>query len=494
MRIVEVTLENFKIFKGKFVFPINSNFVFLVGENNTGKSSLMEAINFLKLGLPPTKSFTDLKNKYSLESEHVKVTVKFQGNIKGVINIFSEKKYEKYVYEEEGVETILAQRSSENKPIKQNGKDVELSLKTITLWNSETNQFENPSGIDTVFKTLFETQFVWADTNPDDIADFGSTKICGSLLKNSIGDFFETDKWKQFERVHKETFCQGDDCLNKKIETLEEKIKVLLLNQYGQANIKFNFSLPDTSTFYKSGKILVDEVPLKETGSGLQRAIALTIIQIYAEDLIYSKENPDATKPLFFFIDEPEICLHPKAQKLLLAALTEISKHQQIFVTTHSPYLLKEYRSDKHNLFVFNKQGDTISITPSIAINLFRWSPSWGEINYLAYGMPTMEFHDELYGSLHESFIFKAQDEVEAKRRSYIGVFDTEVLAGNNALKKIKKWSELKNGTQQTPYPVTLSTFIRNKVHHPESTQLDVYTDIELTESIEEMIELTKQP
>ncbi|MEJ7623791.1 MAG: AAA family ATPase [Pyrinomonadaceae bacterium] len=39
-----------------------------------------------------------------------------------------------------------------------------------------------------------------------------------------------------------------------------------------------------------------------------------------------------------FIIDEPELSLHPTAQKRLAQLLSELSKHKQVIVCTHSPY------------------------------------------------------------------------------------------------------------------------------------------------------------
>src|SRR5208337_1024442 len=97
---------------------------------------------------------------------------------------------------------------------------------------------------------------------------------------------------------------------------------------------------------------------------------------------------------------------------------------------------------------------------------------TWGEICYFAYNLPTLEFHSELYGALHEKFISAAASEDEAKRRSFVKTFDLEVIAIGNTTKQNKKWSELRNGVQENPYPVTLSTFIRHEMHHPESKQV----------------------
>ena len=72
----------------------------------------------------------------------------------------------------------------------------------------------------------------------------------------------------------------------------------------------------------------------------MQRSVALALLQVYAESLVQNPENPDIQKPFYLFIDEPEICLHPQAQKKLLVALKGIAKQKQLFITSHSPYFI----------------------------------------------------------------------------------------------------------------------------------------------------------
>ena len=493
MRIANITVENYKIFKGKHSFDFEGNLIFLVGENNSGKSTLFEAVNFVKLGLPKEKKVSDVRNKLSLENAPVSCSIKFTGQIKDVIRDFSEAKYEPYVFEESGIETILVQRSSEDKVIKQNGKDKSLSIKTVTIWNPASNQFENPSGIDSVLSTLFEAQFIWADTDPSDVSDFGSTKICGRLLTEAVGDFFDGDQWKIFTKIHQQTFHGDGDSLSKRTQVVEGKIKTILNSQYGDVDVRFNFSLPETSAFYKAGDVTVNDgvlTKLQDKGTGMQRAVSLAMIQVYAQNLVAHTSIPEKSKPLFFFIDEPEICLHPRAQKQLLNALIEISKVQQIYIATHSPYLLRSFDSTKHDLLLFRRVDKAAEVTTSSLLKLFNWSPSWGEINHAAYGLPTIEFHDELYGALNEKYITSGSDDAETSRRSSIKNFDFEILANSDKRNQTKKWSELKKGKQQDAYPVTLQTFIRNRVHHPESTQSEDFSEIELAQSIDYLISL----
>ncbi len=123
MKITQIKIQNFKAFKGENTFDLSSGLIFLVGENNTGKTTLLEAVSFLKSGLPEKRKIEDFKNKQASDSDFVSVQIKIQGNITSVIDDFSEEKYKKYVYKENDIETVLICRSSEQKTVKQGTKE-----------------------------------------------------------------------------------------------------------------------------------------------------------------------------------------------------------------------------------------------------------------------------------------------------------------------------------------------------------------------------------
>lgn len=484
MFIKELKIENFKGFKGEHIFKFDKNFTFLAGDNNTGKSSIFEAVEFLQAGVPKTKKVEDLRNKNT--NGHLFVTIKFQGDLSETVKDFSEEKYLGYIFEENGNETIIAKRTSEESVIYQGKKEVKLDISKITLWNNTTKQFENPSGIDSVFKSLFAAQFIWADTNPDDISDFGSTKICGRLLDGVVGDFFESDQWETFKNTHEETFRKGKTSLAARTKDLEKKIGEIISNQYGLASINFNFQLPDITSFIKAGDININdgtETSSKEKGTGMQRALAIALVQVYAEEITQHPEDPKKKKPLFLFIDEPETFLHPKAQDKLLNALDIISKTQQIFITTHSPYLLGSFNPQRHELFICKKFGDTNEVKSSTNLAHFgKSSPTWGEINYFAFDLVSIEFHNELYGFVQAKAILI--DQVNYIEED----FDNYLIT--NGLPKSKTWIKLNKDRTSTSFSRTLPTFIRNYIHHPENDKNTSFTSEELKSSIEELIKL----
>lgn len=214
------------------------------------------------------------------------------------------------------------------------------------------------------------------------------------------------------------------------------------------------------------------QISSRNLGSGVE--IILTLLLLKS---IYSQEGSRGS--ILFLIDEPELHLHPKAQDKLAELLLNESKTKQIVLASHSPYLLKPLI--KASGLIILKQGETsVQITQQTANNnLFPWSPSWGEITYKAFDMPTIEFHNELYGYLQE-------------QSGHTGINDFESHLVSEGLPSFKTWIEIRNGTQRPPRNATLQTYIRHSIHHPENQANAPYTVDELNQSILEMITLVE--
>lgn len=484
MYISKITLENFKGFNGSYQIEFKRGVNFLVGNNNSGKSSVLESVDFVKNGLG-SNSLNDVK---TVGSNDVTVSIELRGDIKEAIKSnVALKKLDDFVQSDKDGEFLTMRRSSKVEEITQSGKNVTLDIKKLTFYHPSNKQFENPAGKDTTFSSLFEAQFVWADTNPDDVSDFGSTKICGRLLAAAIGDFKSTPQWEAFSDAHRGVFGEAEGSVGSKVKPLKNRIEQILADQYGEAKVDFNFSLPEPSSFIKSGNVRIDDgvdTDAKRKGTGMQRALALALIQAYADSITSVPDEELKKRPLLFFIDEPETFLHPIAQDRLLASFEKLSQDSQVFVTTHSPYLLKIFNKDTHTLHIFKKQdGVTVSMS-SAELNMFsKSSPTWGEINYTAFGVVSVEFHNELYGFIQAKAISEDKDNYN--------IDNFEKYLKSNGCSTVKKWIEIKKGGSEKEHPeATLQTYVRNYIHHPENDKNDPYSPEELSQSIKAMIAL----
>ena len=476
MYFKSLTITNFKSFEDERQVTFSKGLNYIVGDNNCGKSTIVDALRYLAKG---TRDTSALQNKAASEDFSVEAII--AGN--DLPQIVEDKKYSKfknYLLTDQGEPYFRLRRSPKIEEIEQNGKKVKLDGNKVPFWNPETQQFENPLGIDALFKSLVDIVPVLADTSTSDIVDFGSTKTLGKLIAAISQKFQDTKGWKEFQKAHTEAFSDGEDSLSSMTAGTTSEIQELVQKQYGPAEVRLDFTLPDATTFIKGGQLLVTdgnyETPLCDKGTGMQRAVTLALIQVYSNMQHKTKEHA----PLTLLLDEPETWLHPRAQIQLGEALAKISEDEQLFLITHSPYMLRSYRPAQHKLLIFSREDTVPSIRYSDELGLFaNQEPSLGEITYFAFGIPSAEFHDELWGEIHCLIDPGSESGLNKALNKKYG-FDYK-----------KTWIR-DNTTPPTHEQATLPYYIRSSSHHPENRLNDRYTDEELAESTESLIAVLK--
>ena len=476
MYFKSLTITNFKSFEGEQKISFSKGINYIVGDNNCGKSTIVHALRYL---IENAGEQSTLQNKSA--ADDLSVEAEFAGH--DLINIVQSDKYErlaKYLNDDHEEPYFRVRRSPKVETITQGRKTVTLDGKKITFWNPETQQFENPTGIDALFRSLVDLVPVLADTTTSDIVDFGSTKTLGKLISVISHSFQKSPKWKAFQDAHATAFSDGEESLSSLTEDVTNQVESLVQTQYGAAKVRLDFTLPDATTFIKGGQLLVTdgncETPLCDKGTGMQRAVTLALIQVYSNMQHKTKE----LAPLTLLLDEPETWLHPRAQIKLGDALVRIAENEQLFLITHSPYMLRSYQPKQHRLLIFSRDNNVPSIQYSDELGLVaNQEPSLGEITYFAFGISSPEFHDELWGEIHRLIN-------PATERAL-----NNTLHSNHGLDCDKKWKrDGKNGLKSEP--ATLPYYIRNSIHHPENRHNKPYTDDELAESTKSLIAVLK--
>ena len=217
-----------------------------------------------------------------------------------------------------------------------------------------------------------------------------------------------------------------EDAINKFNEISGYKVKLDFINNY----------LPFSNASFTISQDNNMQIGLSDLGSGYEMMFSL----IYSYYL--SKQNG---KSLIILIDEPELHLHPMLQEKFVNFLLEISKSSQIIITTHSPLLIKQ--------FAYNENVKNIILYKDRTVKDFAEQKltyiSSNETNYLAFNLPTEEYHNELY----EELKFKYAEDWTIKR------FDNEFFV--QAKKEKAEYPE--KGIENR---VSLHTYIRNQIHH----------------------------
>lgn len=498
MFIHSLRLANFKSYTGednKIEFSPAVNF--LVGNNNSGKSTIFEAIDFIR----NYSASTDIEALKSISPSgpHYFVEVKLMGEpgeLKEMLdNIGMGRQAEalrKYIIDDH---YIVARRFFDSK---ESAKPIMLLDPEDASKPREERTFKNATGIDASFKKIFDPTFFRATDTPSAVLDFSSTRLLGKLIEHETNGFFDSEKWHQFIQAHQDAFS-AEKGYTSQLKSLEQQLGELTSEHFGSGEIKvsFNFNAPDPMAFVKQGYTTVDdgcaETNLESKGNGLQRAIAFSVIQLYARMMKNnSTDKPQKSIGLFLCIDEPEIWMHPKAQTQLANALSTISNNEQIIIATHSPYMLQSYdpepiepeSKDKNNsskvpseeapcpsnqikdqgrdrLYLCNAPGTSSQnrFERSTALgHIHPHNPSLAEITYMAFQMATPEFHNELLGYIQTKLDTPQLARLDAiftsqyKRPRKYQRFDSRCMTNNSCAIACE----------------TLPIHIRNLIDHPE--------------------------
>ncbi len=211
------------------------------------------------------------------------------------------------------------------------------------------------------------------------------------------------------------------------------------------------------------------------TGSGY--SFLLPIIVVCLGAILIGDEQPTVV------LENPEIYLHPEAQKRLSDFFVFCKSFIQLIVETHSEHLLKnilDKKLKKTKVFVVKKINNDTKYYPFTHKNFKTHPISYPEVIYTAFGIVSPELHIQLYGMLHSNFT--NQNPANLSLKCFDGY-----LTGIPGV-PCKTWTNTNNNTHYN----TLPTFIRNKIDHPEARDANnkkySYTETELKTSIDWML------
>lgn len=486
MKIKKLTINNFRGIKNQ-TLNLKELSIF-IGDNTTGKTSIIEAINY---ALSPYFLSGKIKHTdfYRGSDDPIIIQIEFDTNFT--------------VSLPDGYTTQKVACNGVHLEIKKRGKATpgkafsDIVVITHYVVPSRPKDSEKGWKIQRKSGTKFQFDERLLALSQATLEEFPKSFYFGKSrerhlrrgFNSSISSVFDDFNWRFSKGIRGKEVAEGQEnfftkknkfekeiiskidetSVKKSFEALNDKLK-----DFGVGAIDISFidgNAPFGSAFL-SQKLEKIDLPVAMLGSGVEMIVSLLFLETLAS---LSKEK------IIVLIDEPELHLHPQLQEKFIQYLIEFSKINQVFISTHSPYFFKNcLKNSQIELLITKNTVDGIVVeNTGSQFGLFPWSPSWGEINYSAYNLPTVEFHNELYGYLQET-----QQEYTIEQ--------AETYFVSKGITKSKKWAKIVKGQLQPLEDVTLMTFVRNSIHHPENTSNGEYTLQELRSSIDELIKLIK--
>lgn len=499
MKIKSVSVNRFRGYDEPVRVEID-NLCVLVGRNDIGKSTLLEALDiFFNEGKGCVKLDKDDINKKCLANgeDCVEIEVEFTEIPKRIlIDATNETTLaDEYLLSAEGTLQIIKRYSGAGKekvfiranhPVNQECKD--LLLKKI----QDLKKTLEDQGLDCQDKTKSAElrKAIWRgqanlklESCEIEISKIDSKNIWEQLRaymplytlfqsdrKNADSD----DEVQDPMRIAVKEIL-GDPTIQANLTAVAETVKTRLetvaartLTKLQELNPAIAKSLapqiPDPASLkwadvFKSVSISGDDdIPINKRGSGVKRLVLISFFRAEAERRQAESNLPNVV----YAIEEPETSQHPEHQRGLTDALIALSEadHTQVILTTHSPEIVKRLKFE-NILLVTGEPPNKISSVQQSELPY----PSLSEVNFAAFGESTYEYHNELYGYI------EAEDRLAAYKNG----------------KPLRTYIKIRKDNSTAQQQVVLTEYIRHQIHHPENTHNVCFTPQELAESIQAM-------
>ena len=361
MLIRSVKITNYKSFHNPEKFDFSSGFNVIVGENNSGKTALLEALTLSFEAKPHQSKHTILYVGDSLADYNSYVYVSFFIDLEELDKIMANHNQNFY---------IPFQANQSKEAIENNFWHWAQKVRIINCTLAKENKIESAylEGFDDIKNqnNAYRFSFVKGDTRPKfealnaniDPQQFLPFRLT-NILKQRIYAF-------RAERFHvgQSNFgtsnllapdasnlpevlnnLQGFPNLFKKYNDLVKQV----FPRISQVSVR-SISAKEVKIFILTQSDVEREdlaVPLQDSGTGIGQVLAILYVVFMAEF------------PRTIIIDEPQSFLHPGATRRLFSILKLYPQHQYI-VTTHSPIVINA--ADPQSLLLVRKQNEESTI------------------------------------------------------------------------------------------------------------------------------------
>lgn len=406
MKIKTIEIENWRSIKNMKISA--QDLMIIIGQNNHGKSNLLSAILFffgeikhqdLDFSQGSKELFIDIEfselddqdkktfEKYITQQETIKVRkVAYLGGsfeYKGWIQNCSED-----YLKEENAGNYTSRETANSLPfypyLQSNGrltkqhiieaqqKYIKANIENLTF--SYELEKTNFMGLKSVAKGIFgEVYFLPAIKNAAD--DFASKDT--SVFSKLLGEVVETmsqhnEDWQGTKQQLANLFSKFSKYIDgienterpKQLSDLENELSKELLSWNACFDIELN--IPDIDSVLKSNaSVWINDgtrTDIARKGHGLQRAVTIALIQLIAKRQLQSHQDSETTnrkvsKSRYFIFEEPELYLHPQAQRTLFDSFVDLSNTgSQVILCTHSSNLINidKYKS----IYIVRKENE----------------------------------------------------------------------------------------------------------------------------------------
>ncbi|MBA7517213.1 hypothetical protein ES705_09266 [subsurface metagenome] len=386
MYISKVELHNFRSHKNTLIELSETNV--LIGQNNTGKTAFLDAVNHAigrRKGVPSEDDFYASEDKFDPKnSDPIRIILEFRETKD---NRFSDNV--SYIFDKA---IQFDEEQYPDDPIKylrmcyEVKYDKERDRYVDERYFVDINNKKLPK--DSVVKRNHSSffPFFYLTTLRDINTEIKNKSSFWGKLKASI-DYKDKEKdIKQLIEQLNDLLLADNVTVNElisKLKELEHSVRITPNSIYLQAFSKRSWELLDELNIYLKTANSNLALPIAKHGMGTQNIAILLIFNVYL-DILLPKivENEEATP--IIGIEEPEAHIHPQAQRAVFQQISNM-KGQKI-ISTHSPFIVDQ--ANIYDYLVFNTENGTTKIEKI---------PKYNKKFKFKYGLPEEAYNSNKY-------------------------------------------------------------------------------------------------
>ncbi len=371
MKLKQLRLRNFRCFKEEISIDFE-DITALVGKNDAGKSTLMDALDIFLNDINPDKDdasksgnpenlkiiceFADFPDKVILDDTNpTRLSTEFLLNAEGRLEIH--KSYSGNIQNPkcksieacaihptiDGVKDLLQLKNPE---LKKRAKDLNINLNDV----DQRVNAQIRARIREHFSDLHLSQSM-IPLNEENAKKIW-TELCKYLPAFALfkSDRVSTDQDPEAQDPLKAAVKEAIKAKETELGAITEyvcsevqKIASATLEKLREMDptlatqLSPTFTPPKWDSLFKASITSDDNIPINKRGSGVKRLILLNFFRAKAEQLAKKAEH----STIIYAIEEPETSQHPINQRMLIRALSDLSSEAQIIISTHTPMLAR---------------------------------------------------------------------------------------------------------------------------------------------------------
>lgn len=356
MQIKSLYIKNFKSIRELKMEDIESALI-LVGKNNTGKTSVLDAVRAV------TGDYMVRETDFNEKKQNIEITMVLemteedlhQFHTRGMVSSF--KRYESWKRDFcEKLPSFIDGKLNFNCTINHNGKI-----------RYEDGVHKNNRYILEILPKLY-----FIDTNrnlvsfQEDLLMFQNSEELVGLRSNAC--MFDTAKscnhcfsciglinQKRPEelQVHETARLLEYKMYQLNLSEFSRKVNENYRKNGGVEEIHYTLSCNMDKTFGVEVNARHEELkhssPIEQLGNGMKSIYMLSLLETYIED--------ETRIPSIIIVEYPELFLHPSLQKTASKILYRLSKKNQVIFTTHSPNMVVNFTKGQICQIVLDKEG-----------------------------------------------------------------------------------------------------------------------------------------